>query len=470
MHLVLSFFVLAVSPLAVSILMGASQAMGGISVDTPMSLEQDARVIEAGRSTGLVWISSLKEGCTGFLVAPDIVATAGHCVISNHGERVPCTDIKVNFDWQPTPDGKYQHSEPHNLYQCKSILATEFHGVFKNKPDYAFVQLDRPVKGRKVLRFQKHPIAVRTPLFVIGHSDGAGLKMMKQAQSQVSTISESTIEWLGSAHQGQSGGAVFNAETLEVMGILIGEIAYEYENKAGAFSSAEATQASVLMPAFSGLQNYRQNVSSIKSRQIKQAARSVAMVKLGTNKQCTGFLIAPNQIATAGHCLISDSGHKERCQDITVHFDWQPGELNLRSPAYYCNNIVTAIYKTDYNTPDYAIIELGRVVKNRRPLPLQAEPIHIGTPFFALAHTGASPLQYIKPKNPRISKITPTEIEWHAPAYKDESGSPVFNADTLKVIGVMGRRRFYQGSHIAAGATQVHAFKGLIKFSNTLER
>ena len=87
--------------------------------------------------------------CTGFLVAPDIIATAGHCVRSMR--RLNRVRFVFGFDML---DPKRARTEfPSNdVYQGVSILAREENE--DTGADWALVRLARPVRGREPLRFR----------------------------------------------------------------------------------------------------------------------------------------------------------------------------------------------------------------------------------------------------------------------------------------------------------------------------
>ncbi|NUM58746.1 MAG: trypsin-like serine protease, partial [Bdellovibrionaceae bacterium] len=79
--------------------------------------------------------------CTGFLVGPDLVATAGHCV-----NEFNCSFQSFVFNYRMQD----QNVPPTNLaqndvYSCKEVVAR---GYSRNQ-DYALVRLDRTVVDRE---------------------------------------------------------------------------------------------------------------------------------------------------------------------------------------------------------------------------------------------------------------------------------------------------------------------------------
>jgi V8-like Glu-specific endopeptidase len=164
--------------------------------------------------------------CSGFLIAPNILVTAGHCA-SNANE---CADNNWVFDFK---EGTTSFKKA-NVYSCKRILYQKNSYTEKEVKDYAVIELDRFVAGRTPLSFRKSGIvALETPLVVIGHplglpmkiSDGARVTPMNDLERERTLHSW----WLRrnyfttnlDSYGGNSGSPVFNKTTGLVEGILI---------------------------------------------------------------------------------------------------------------------------------------------------------------------------------------------------------------------------------------------------------
>lgn len=155
--------------------------------------------------------------CSGFLVAPDTLVTAGHCVRS----ASDCRTYKWVFDYKMSTDTTINMSMPaDNVYSCKQVVATVLDS-WGNKNDYAVIKLDREVTGRRPLEVRTEgAVAVGDPLVVIGHPTGLPTKIADGAH--VRSINEefyfvANLDTYG----GNSGSAVFNADTGIVEGILV---------------------------------------------------------------------------------------------------------------------------------------------------------------------------------------------------------------------------------------------------------
>ncbi len=152
--------------------------------------------------------------CSGFLVAPDVVVTAGHCINS----QSKCNSTSFVFGFGMNSEGASVSSVPsEDVYRCNRLIRNEVVGGAR---DYAVVQLDRPVPNYKPLRVRKSgEPEVGTALVVIGHPAGLPTKVADGAIIR-SIRSEHFVTTLDT-YGGNSGSAVFNIDTGEVEGILV---------------------------------------------------------------------------------------------------------------------------------------------------------------------------------------------------------------------------------------------------------
>ncbi|UOF02048.1 trypsin-like serine peptidase [Bdellovibrio reynosensis] len=164
--------------------------------------------------------------CSGSLVGEDLIATAGHCIsasdcINNSYSFVfgfKMTDAKTGPQMISTDD----------VFTCKEIVAREYTG----SQDYALVRLDRAVRGHRVLKLQQTPAQPGDQIYVVGHPAGLPTKVADGAEvrAQNGNYFSSNLDTYG----GNSGSAVFNAATNEVVGILVRgaqDFAYDRANK-----------------------------------------------------------------------------------------------------------------------------------------------------------------------------------------------------------------------------------------------
>lgn len=169
--------------------------------------------------TGERFINQKAAGsCSGFLVGPKTLVTAGHCITSQRD----CDSYSWGFG--VTRDSS--NVEPSNRFSCVSIteqVLDQASGL-----DYAIIELDREVSGRSALKFRASgEVKQGAPLVVIGHPSGLPMKVSDGAN--VRSSSEETYFTANlDSFAGNSGSPVINVQTSTVEGILVrGEQDYE---------------------------------------------------------------------------------------------------------------------------------------------------------------------------------------------------------------------------------------------------
>lgn len=158
--------------------------------------------------------------CSGFLVGEDLIATAGHCV-----NEFNCSTMKFAFGYQmldaTTARQSFAESE---VYSCASVVMREQ----TRGQDYALVKLDRPVTNHKILKLSDTPVQPNDAIYVVGHPVGLPVKVSGGAK--VRGLAEGYFTSNLDTYGGNSGSAVFNATTNEVVGILVrGERDFVYD-------------------------------------------------------------------------------------------------------------------------------------------------------------------------------------------------------------------------------------------------
>lgn len=148
--------------------------------------------------------SARTEGfCSAFLVAPDIMLTASHCL----DERRPCNaNLSFVFDMRD-PQASLPES---NVYQCKEVLKAGDRKSDGHYGDFALIRLDRPVNGKKAITAvsKKSFVAEKDQLVVVGYPAGLGLREGSGPFVFGENLYPATAEVAG-AMGGVSGGPVF---------------------------------------------------------------------------------------------------------------------------------------------------------------------------------------------------------------------------------------------------------------------
>lgn len=200
-------------------------------VDSVVALFNDADVIDNGNGTSTLQTQNFGAAqnlcagerfrdqptgafCSGFLVAPDIIATAGHCV--NAGN---VANVRFVFGFRmrnaTTAETVINNAE---IYRGVNVIGQQLVG---NGADWALVRIDRPVTNHPIVRIRRTgKIGDTQAVHVIGHPSGLPTKFAGGAavrNNQPSAFFVANLDTYG----GNSGSPVFNSDTHEVEGILV---------------------------------------------------------------------------------------------------------------------------------------------------------------------------------------------------------------------------------------------------------
>jgi V8-like Glu-specific endopeptidase len=163
--------------------------------------------------------------CSGFLVAPNLLVTAGHCIKS----AAECASYKWVFDYKvETADQRNVIVPTSSVVACKRVIHTVLDRI--SQDDYALIELETSVTDRAPLAIRKTgSIAVGDEVLVIGHPTGLPTKITDGAK--VRSLRNKFFVANLDTYGGNSGSAVFNATTGLVEGILVrGENDYIYDS------------------------------------------------------------------------------------------------------------------------------------------------------------------------------------------------------------------------------------------------
>jgi hypothetical protein len=171
--------------------------------------------------------------CSGFLVAPDIIATAGHCIAADENcadYQTRCEELRFVFGFQMTDESTAVTTLPEeDVYSCNpgdGLIGC----VYSNGgPDWALIRLDRPVVSRTPLPVRHSgTIAEQTPVGVAGYPVNLPKKIAVSAEVR-SVATEFFVANLDT-YGGNSGSPVFNTNDYVVEGILVrGAVDYIYQ-------------------------------------------------------------------------------------------------------------------------------------------------------------------------------------------------------------------------------------------------
>jgi len=162
------------------------------------------------------------SSCTGFLIAPDILVSAGHCFTKPgaNGYESPrdpnfggIADKVWIFDYtNDVPfnrSGNYISIPKENQYRIVEMLDAKLVGSGTNGSDYAIMRLDRPT-NRKPFKFRfGGKVTTGDYLAMVGAPDGLPLKIADSA-FVINNNGPRSFKTNLDAFHGNSGGPVFN--------------------------------------------------------------------------------------------------------------------------------------------------------------------------------------------------------------------------------------------------------------------
>jgi len=154
--------------------------------------------------------------CSGFLIAPDKLVTAGHCI----NDEYECGSHSWVFDFSNTSSEKTEFKlNKDQVYKCTKIIERQKDS--RTMADYAVLKLDRPVVGRTPLTYRKVGKPADDAVFtVIGHPTGLPTKITSAADMR---NNKNPVYFVTNAdtYGGNSGSAVIDSRTGVVEGILV---------------------------------------------------------------------------------------------------------------------------------------------------------------------------------------------------------------------------------------------------------
>ena len=165
--------------------------------------------------------------CSGVLVAPDLVVTAGHCVgeIAGRANASMLSDIRFIFGYITLDENDPGQSEfdPDRVFSGKRVVDGKLLGATDGSDDWAVIQLDRAVPkelAQPVKIAREGRIADDQRLDVIGYPSGLPLKYAPGAEirrNDERAYFVANLDTFG----GNSGSGVFASNTNELVGILV---------------------------------------------------------------------------------------------------------------------------------------------------------------------------------------------------------------------------------------------------------
>lgn len=158
--------------------------------------------------------------CTGFLVAPDVLATAAHCV----DDLADCQNTRFVFDFRyESADDDPTLVDANDIYSCQSLLARQHDDAIGRDigTDWALVRLDRTIDDRMPVSLRDRGVLGEGDwVGLVGHPSGLPLKIAPGGR----VFDVSSDVYFSSnldSYGGNSGSPVVNLITGAVEGIHV---------------------------------------------------------------------------------------------------------------------------------------------------------------------------------------------------------------------------------------------------------
>jgi V8-like Glu-specific endopeptidase len=149
--------------------------------------------------------------CSGFKIGDRLIATAGHCVVSNE----QCRGTSVVFGYQKSSGSLNPTSVNSNdVYKCVRIVGGNYRPRTLD-PDWRIIEVDRDIIGRPTVSIRSNksiPLQQNTFVTMIGNPIGLPTKITRGGK--IISISETFFVSDLDAFGGNSGAPVFNSLSL----------------------------------------------------------------------------------------------------------------------------------------------------------------------------------------------------------------------------------------------------------------
>ena len=206
----------------------------------------------------------IAASCSSFLIKPNVIATAGHCL--ELYSPTACEDHHWVFDFKVNKNG----SSPDNftedqVYSCRRVIKS----TYDSRSDFALIELDRPVAGRQPLEFQQdqHSLTFGDKIAVVGFPDELPLKVT--TDGLVFSNDGHTISTNLDTFHGNSGSPVINQISGKVVGALVsGKI-----DHVSTFSSTEDRMCNIVNICSEDRQNCTDDRAPIEGERVSSSSQ-----------------------------------------------------------------------------------------------------------------------------------------------------------------------------------------------------
>lgn len=218
----------------------------------------------------------------------------------------------------------------------------------------------------------------------------------------------------------------------------------------------QARSVAVLVSDFERYDGFRLSGRSGNLEDFDEYAPTLAMVeggKFGYGEQesfgsehvygyGTAFLIDDRHALTAGHCVCEENTNilMRNITKTALVFEFYRRDRRQNAYRFYKDDIyrIKKVVAWCNEGSDWAVVKLDRVVIGRTPLSISfGKKTTIGDEVYMLGHPSCLPMKYTY--GAQVKRNGPWCFDADLDGFKGNSGSPVFDKKSLRVIGILVR-------------------------------
>jgi len=175
---------------------------------------------------------------------------------------------------------------------------------------------------------------------------------------------------------------------------------------------------------------------------------------------CSGAYLGKSYILSAGHCIDPDPNSPSYFKNVYIVFGWRYEADNTPAIAFSQDQVytikeikirklssdefsisITTDCLLDYllnKYEDYSLSVLDRDPVNKKPLIIDKNPsIKVGDKAFTIGYPLGMAVKIDKPQDSEVKLVGKNTFETNIDAFGGNSGGPVFNSETKKIIGIL---------------------------------
>ena len=167
---------------------------------------------------------------------------------------------------------------------------------------------------------------------------------------------------------------------------------------------------------------------------------------------CSGAYVGKSYILSAGHCVDPDPESSLYFKNVYIVFGWRYEADNTPvltfsdDQVYTIKEVKIRKFPSDISSmddllnkyEDYSLSVLDRDPVNKKPLIIDKNPsIKVGDKAFTIGYPLGMAVKIDKPQDSEVKLVGKNTFETNIDAFGGNSGGPVFNSETKKIIGIL---------------------------------